>query len=104
MKRITNQEITSTIEEFVNSIYDNDFHGYESGWATATVEEWANAVYTELVNNKDNDGVCYRSNENRFDGKENIYKRIVPMIKQRLQELKEEVIQRGLKLTIVGAE
>ena len=85
--RITREEIESTIELFVNSIYD--CHG-ESGWEDATEDQWINAVYNELVTWKNDNGCCYESNENRFDGKENIIKRIKPILRNRLEELKEE--------------
>ena len=85
--RITKDEIESTIELFVNSIYD--CHG-ESGWEDATEQEWLDAVYKELITWKNDNGCCWETNENRFDGKENIYARIKPLLRQRLNELKEE--------------
>lgn len=85
--RITRDEIESTIEMFVNSIYDE---GEDSGWLNATLEEWLNAVYKELTSWKSIDGCCYQSNENRFDGTNNIKSRIKPLLKNRLNELKEE--------------
>ena len=102
MKRITNQEIESTIELFVNCIYDEDYHGYESGWATATLQDWMDAVYNELVTWKDNDGCCYHSHENRFDGKDNIVKRIRPMIIERLNELQKEIVKDEKNITIMA--
>lgn len=104
MKRITKQEMKSAIELFVNCIYDEDFHGYESGWANATLNEWADAVYKELITWKDDNGCCYHSHENRFDGKEQIYKSIIPLIKERLNELKKEIQKDGLNIEIRGAE
>lgn len=85
--RITKDEILSTIEMFVNSIYD--MNG-KSGWEEATLEEWITAVYEEIVNWKLEDGCCWKSNENRFEGKTNIVNRIKPLLEKRLQELKEE--------------
>lgn len=85
--RITRDEIESTIEMFVNSIYDE---GEDSGWLNATLEEWLNAVYLDLTNCKNVDGCIWTSNENRFDGKSNIINRIKPLLKNRLNELKEE--------------
>lgn len=85
--RITQQEIESTIELFVNSIYDC---GESSGWLDATFEEWINAVYNELATWKNDDGCCWKSNVNRFDGKENICNRIKPLLHKRLEELKDE--------------
>ena len=84
--RITKDEIESTIELFVNSIYDCNG---ESGWEDATEQEWLDAVYKELITWK-NDNGCWETNENRFDCKENIYARIRPLLRQRLNELKEE--------------
>lgn len=85
--RITKQEIETTIELFVNSIYDE---GEDSSWLTATLEEWIEAVYRELVNWKTIDGCSYRSKENRFEGKENILKRIKSLVINRLEELQLE--------------
>ena len=87
MTRITRDEIESTIEMFVNSIYDE---GKNSGWFTASLEEWTNAVYNELATWKTIGGWSHHSNENRFEGKENIIKRVKPMLIKRLKELKEE--------------
>ena len=88
MPRITNVEIEGAIELFVNSIYDN---GPESDWTQASFQTWVDAVYEELVTWKtDSKGSYWHSNENRFVGKEQIIKRITPMIEKRLQELKEE--------------
>lgn len=86
--KITQEEIIGAIELFVNSIYDSN--GDDSGWLTATLEEWIEAVYEELVTWKTIGGCSYHSNVNRFDGKENIIKRVKPIIIQRLKELKEE--------------
>ena len=83
--RISKGEIESTIEGFVNSIFDE---GENSGWLNATEEEWINATYEELVNWKNDDGCCYRSHENRFEGKENLIKRIKPILRKRLNEVK----------------
>lgn len=91
MARIQNEEIESAIELFVNSVYDN---GPDSDWAHASLEDWQKAVYEELVTWKtDNKGSYWHSNENRFVGKDNLMKRITPMIKKRLQELEEEGYQ-----------
>ena len=90
--RITNKEIQSTIEMIVNAIYDE---GENSFWSkTATEEEWVSGVYDDLVSWKSNgNGICYRSNENRFDGKAQIVSRIVPLIKKRVAELRKEGYQ-----------
>lgn len=85
--RITNEELVGTIELFVNSIYDN---GDDSDWLNASLEEWIYAVYEELITWKTTEGLSYHSNENRFEGKENILKRIKPTLIKRLKELKEE--------------
>lgn len=86
--RITREEIESTIEMFVNSIYDC---GEESGWQDATLDQWLDAVYGELVTWKnDGYGSSYYSNENRFEGRENINKKVRPLLIKRLNELKEE--------------
>lgn len=85
--RITKQEIESTIEMFANSIYDE---GAYSSWLTASFQDWQNAVYEELITWKTEECWSYYSNENRFDGKENIMKRIKPLLIARLKELKEE--------------
>lgn len=86
--RITKDEIESTIEMFVNDIYDDE----NSGWTIAGFENWVDAVYKELVTRKMNESgnAFYESNENRFDGEEAIVKRIKPLLKKRLNELKEE--------------
>lgn len=86
--RITEDEIESAIEMFVNSVYDDE----NSGWINAKFEDWVNAVYEELVTWKMGESGCtfYVSNENRFDGKETIVERIKPLLKKRLTELKEE--------------
>lgn len=87
MARITREEIEGAIELFVNCIYDD---GDDSDWLTATLEDWMKAVYEELVTWKTIGGWSHHSNENRFEGKENILKRVKPLIIQRLKELKEE--------------
>lgn len=85
--KITQEEIEGAIELFVNCIYDS---GDDSGWLTASLDDWLKAVYEELVTWKTIGGHSYHSNVNRFDGKENIIKRVKPIIIQRLKELKEE--------------
>lgn len=85
--RITKEEIEGAIELFVNSIYDSNG---DSGWEEATEQQWLDAVYNELITWKNDNGCCWHSNVNRFDGKENIYARIKPLLRQRLNELKEE--------------
>ena len=86
--RITKDEIEEAIEMYVNSVYDL---GSESGWISASFEQWVKATYDELTTWKsDGFGCSYQSNENRFDGKESIVKRIRPLLKKRLAELKEE--------------
>lgn len=88
MARVTRMEIESATEMFVNSIYDN---GDESGWVEATLEQWIDAVYKELVTWKtDNRGTYWHSNENRFEGREDLVKKIKPYVVQRLKELKKE--------------
>lgn len=87
--RITTEEIRSAIELYVNCIYDSD-GGKSSGWADATYQEWINAVYEELTTWKNVDGECWHSNENRFDGKENIINRIKPLLTKRLERLQNE--------------
>ena len=86
--RITKDEIESTIEMFANSVYDDK----NSGWVNAKFEDWVKAVYEEMASWKMGGSGCtfYKSNENRFDGKETIVKRIKPLLKKRLNELKEE--------------
>lgn len=90
--RITNKEIQCSIEMIVNAIYDE---GENSFWAkTATEEEWVSGVYDDLVSWKSNgNGFCYRSNENRFDGRAKIISRIVPFVKKRIAELVKEGYQ-----------
>lgn len=85
--RITRDEIESTIEMFVNSIYDE---GEESGWLNASLDRWIEVVYKELTSWKSVSGSYWTSNENRFDGKANIINRIKPLLKNRLNELKAE--------------
>lgn len=87
MARITREEIETTTEMFVNSIYDE---GEQSGWLTASLEDWMEGVYKELVTWKTEGGCSYESNENRFVGREEIMKKIKPVIVKRLKELKEE--------------
>ena len=101
-QRITNREIESTIELFVNCIYDEDYHGVSSGWANAKLESWIKAVYFELAYFKNDDGCIYRSNENRFDGKNEIVNRITPMIIKRLTDLQEELIKDHKNITIMA--
>ena len=71
--RVTKNEITSTVEMFVNSIYDE---GDQSMWKTATEDEWVMAVYGELTNWKTVEIGTFvfstKSNENRFDGADEI--------------------------------
>ena len=86
--RISKDEIVGAIELFVNCIYDNPTE--ENGWHTATLKEWMDAVYEELTTWKTENGCSYHSNENRFDGKETIMKRVKPMLIARLKELKDE--------------
>lgn len=91
--RITKMEIESAVEGFVNCIYDcTDENGFdESGWSDATFDEWLKATYEELITWKtDNHGSYWHSNVNRFEGKENILKKIEPVLINRLKELKEE--------------
>ena len=85
--RITRDEIEGAVELFVNCIYDD---GEESDWLEASLEDWIKAVYEELVTWKTKENSSYHSNENRFEGKENIIKRIKPIIIERLEELKNE--------------
>ena len=85
--RITNDEIQGAIELYVNCIYDD---GENSDWLDATMEEWEKAVYEELVTWKTVNGHSYHSNENRFVGKDNIMKRVRPLLVKRLKELKKE--------------
>ena len=85
--RITREEIKGAIELFVNCIYDD---GEDSGWLDATLEDWIKAVYEELTTWKTIGGWSYHSNENRFEGKSNIINRIKPLLKNRLNELKEK--------------
>lgn len=84
--RVTIEEISNTTEMFVNSIYDDP----QSDWATATEDEWVEAVYEEITNWKAYDHGYARSNENRFDGKDNLQKRIRTFIRSRMIELREE--------------
>lgn len=104
MKRVQKQEIESTIEMFVNCIYDCDYNGSESGWANASLDEWLNAVYKELSNNKvihHNGWACsYESHENRFDGEEQIKSSIKPLLIERLTELKSEIIRDNKNIQI----
>ena len=90
--RITNKEIQCSIEMIVNAIYDE---GEKSFWVkSATEEEWVSSVYDDLVSWKSNgNGFCYRSNENRFDGRAKIISRIVPFVKKRIAEL----VNKGLE-------
>lgn len=89
--RITKEEIIQTIEMFVNSIYDC---GETSGWQDASLQEWLEAVYGELTTWKtDGCGCSWNSNENRFEGKDNIMRKVRPFLIQRLHELKEEGYQ-----------
>lgn len=81
------EQIKSNIEMFVNSIYDN---GEDSGWLKATLEDWIKAVYEETINWYDDDGFCYRSHVNRFNGKDNLIKLIKEELVIRLNELKKE--------------
>lgn len=85
--RISRDEIEGAVELFVNCIYDD---GEESDWLEASLEDWIKAVYEELVTWKTKENCSYHSNENRFEGKENIIKRIKPIIIERLEELKNE--------------
>lgn len=86
--RITKDEIESTIEMYVNCVYGDE----NSDWVNAKFEDWVNAAYECLATWKMDGSGCtfYKSNENRFDGKETIVKRIKPLLKKRLNELKEE--------------
>ena len=87
MARVNTTEIDETIEMFVNSIYDL---GEESGWMTATEGEWIDAVYGELVTWKTEDGYSCPSNENRFDGKNSLIRKIETRVRKRLNELESE--------------
>ena len=89
--RVTKNEITSTIEMFVNSIYDL---GEESSWTTASEQEWIMAVYGELTNWKTVSmgtlTFTTQSNENRFDGRDELLGRIAPLVKARLNKLRKD--------------
>ncbi len=89
--RVTKNEITSTVEMFVNSIYDE---GDQSMWKTATEDEWVMAVYGELTNWKTVEIGTFvfstKSNENRFDGADEILARIRPVVKARINRLRRE--------------
>ena len=85
--RITDEEIESTIEGFVNSIYDL---GENSGWLSASLDEWIDATMKELFNFKNLSGACYASNENRFDGTANTYKRVKTLVIKRLTDLSKD--------------
>lgn len=87
--RVKKEEIKSNIEMFVNCIYAE---GDRSDWATASEDKWVEAVYREIANWKtveSNGMVSIRqSEENRFDGREELIKRIRPTVKARLKELR----------------
>lgn len=85
--RVTNDEIESTIEMFVNCVYDN---GKNSGWMDASFDDWVEVVYRELTTWKSKGWSMWESKENRFDGKESIVNRIKPLLTKRLTELKDE--------------
>ena len=85
--RVTKNEIASTIEMYVNCIYDE---GDKSDWMTATFDEWVEVVYEEISNWKLIGSSAWKSNENRFDGKSEITERIRPILKNRLSQLKAE--------------
>lgn len=82
----TTKEINSTIEMFVNSIYDDP----NSGWDTASLNQWIEAIYGELATWKTYEGFSYHSNENRFESKQAIIFKIKPLLIKRLNELKSE--------------
>lgn len=92
MARVTDSEIKGTIESFVNSIYDN---GEESSWVTASEAQWVYAVYSELANTKRMEFGSfvqyYESPVNRFDGKDYLIDRIIPLLEIRLNRLAKEL-------------
>lgn len=86
--RITNAEIEGAVELYVNCIYDD---GLNSDWLKASLDEWKSAVYEELVTWKtDCNGSYWKSNVNRFEGKDAILTRITPIIVKRLNKLAVE--------------
>ena len=91
MARVTNAEIRSAIEMFVNSLYDDP----ESGWVVASESAWIFAVYNELTNCKRMDFVTfcieYESPVNRFEGKDNLINRIRPILEMRLLKLAKQL-------------
>ena len=92
MARVTNAEIRSAIEMFVNSVYDDREN---SSWTTASEREWIWAVYMELTNCKREylGTFCieYESPVNRFDGKDNLINRIRPILEMRLLKLAKQL-------------
>lgn len=80
------EQIKGNIEMFVNCIYDNE----NSGWLEATLEKWIKAVYEETITWYNDEGNCYMSNVNRFNGKEKLIEEIKKQLIKRLKELKKE--------------
>ena len=87
--RITNQEIVSTIEmNIANNVY---FYRNDSDCCSRTLDELADGVWREIASWKqDGNGCHWKSDENRFDGREATIKRIKPLLIKRLKELQNE--------------
>lgn len=84
--RITNQEIVSTIEmDIANNVYH---YGNEADCCSMTLDQLAEGIWLDLASWKqDGQGCHWKSDENRFDGKEKTIARIKPLLTKRLKEL-----------------
>lgn len=87
MERVTKREIEGAVEQFVNTFFAD-----QKWLGNADLKTWEDAVYSEIVMSKTyhigTASISIRSNENRFEGGENIRKRIKPILRARLKELK----------------
>ena len=87
--RITNDEIESTVEmDIANVCYDT---GDKADCLTRTIDEMAEHIWEDLSSTKTvisgGWSLSYRSNENRFAGKEATMPRIKRILTQRVKEL-----------------
>lgn len=87
MERVAKKEIEGAVEMMVNS-----YMAQPDTMAGDDFQTWEDGVYMEIVMNKShhigNAVVSIQSNENRFEGGEQIRKRIRPILRARLKELK----------------